>query len=167
MPSLRSCSSYRSCCVYMIFLNTTFSRRPEGTFSSSGRGSAVKRWPSVSPAAISWSYRSYTGFITSRPKLITVWPYWLVTGTIRSAPKASPYMTRVLTTLAMTSPFSPSSSACCWGVRIMGSLPFCLIASLYQSPQGLSTKQKHHKVVLLLYYSTLSGSLGTISAQMM
>ena len=47
------------------------------------------------------------------PKLITVCPYLLVTGTIFSAPKVSPYITRERMTLAITSPCAPSSMACC------------------------------------------------------
>lgn len=53
------------------------------------------------------------------PKLMTVCPYLLVTGTIFSAPKVSPYMTSERMTLAMTSPSAPSSMACCSGVRSM------------------------------------------------
>ena len=53
------------------------------------------------------------------PKLVTMWPFLLVTGTMRVAPKHSPYITRVFTTLAMAGPLAPSSSACCSGVRFM------------------------------------------------
>ena len=51
---------------------------------------------------------------------MTVWPHFEVMGTIRFAPKVSPYMTRVLTTFAIVSPFSPFSIACCSGVSNMG-----------------------------------------------
>ena len=93
-------------------------------FLSKGRGSAEKGCLLTAPACNRVSYSSYTGFITPMPKLMTVWPYWLVTGTIRSAPKASPYRTRVFTTLAMVSPWAPSSSACCAFVRIMVNISF-------------------------------------------
>ena len=42
--------------------------------------------------------------MTPMPKLMTVCPYLLVTGTIFSAPKVSPYMTSERMTFAMTSP---------------------------------------------------------------
>ena len=57
--------------------------------------------------------------MTLRPKLMTVCPYSELIGTILSAPKVSPYMTRVLTTFAMVSPFSPFSIACCSGVSFI------------------------------------------------
>ena len=47
-----------------------------------------------------------------RPKLVTMWPFLLVTGTMRVAPKHSPYITSVRTTLAIAGPREPSRSAC-------------------------------------------------------
>ena len=66
---------------------------------------------------------------------MTVWPYLLVTGAMRSAPKASPYITRVLTTLAMVSPFSPLSRACCSGVRINAITPYFVNIFLFFPPE--------------------------------
>ena len=57
--------------------------------------------------------------MTDKPKLVTRCPFAPVTGTIFSAPNVSPYRTSVFMTLANVSPFSPSSRACCSGVRTM------------------------------------------------
>ena len=46
-----------------------------------------------------------------------------VTGTILSAPKVSPYMTRVFMTFAMVSPLEPLRMACCSGVKYIMTSP--------------------------------------------
>jgi len=49
-------------------------KRLDGTFLSTGRGSAENFCLEVTPAAISSSMRSNTPFMTMTPKLVTMWP---------------------------------------------------------------------------------------------
>ena len=74
----------------MKWSNTKFCKKELGTFLSTGRGSAENFCREAAPWAMSLSISSYTGPRALSPKEVTRWLYWLVTGTMESAPNSSP-----------------------------------------------------------------------------